>query len=75
MAFLPQFVPAGRDPVRGVALLAAVYLAMGWIWLLVWMSSVRRLSGLVRSATVTRIAEGALCAVFCFFAVRLILSA
>jgi threonine/homoserine/homoserine lactone efflux protein len=36
MAFLPQFVPRGMDPAAGMAILAACYLALGLIWLMVW---------------------------------------
>lgn len=35
LAFLPQFVPAGEPPGRSMALLAAVYLALGSVWLIV----------------------------------------
>ncbi|MEU5219196.1 LysE family translocator [Streptomyces sp. NPDC020807] len=35
LAFLPQFVPAGEPPGRSMAILAAVYLAIGALWLIV----------------------------------------
>lgn len=36
LAYLPQFVPAGTPPSRAMAWLAAAYLTMGMIWLVVW---------------------------------------
>jgi threonine/homoserine/homoserine lactone efflux protein len=73
MAFLPQFVPAGVDPASGIARLAAIYLAMGLLWLLVWTNLVHRLSRFVRVPTTSRIADGVIAVVFGFFAARLIL--
>ncbi|MFC8454760.1 LysE family translocator [Kitasatospora sp. NPDC057223] len=43
LAFLPQFVPAGAAPGPAMALLAAVYLSMGALWLLVLTESAHRL--------------------------------
>ncbi len=72
MAFLPQFVPRGVAMGGGVALLAAVYLGMGWVWLLIWMTVVQRLARFVHTPTVARIANGTTAVVFTFFALRLI---
>jgi threonine/homoserine/homoserine lactone efflux protein len=73
IAFLPQFVPRGVALGGGVALLAAVYLGMGLLWLLVWITLVHRLAGFVHTPTVSRIAGGMTAVVFTFFAVRLLI--
>ncbi|WP_139140486.1 LysE family translocator [Streptomyces thermolilacinus] len=73
MAFLPQFVPPGVDPATGVAVLAVCYLAMGLIWLFVWMRLVHRLARYMHSARMIRITNGLTAAVFGVFAVRLAL--
>ncbi|MFC4584819.1 LysE family translocator [Sphaerisporangium corydalis] len=75
MAFLPQFVPPGVEPARGVALLAAVYLGLVLLWLLTWMTVVGRLAKFVHTPAVTRVTCGLTAAVFTFFAVRLALGA
>ncbi len=71
MAFLPQFVPYGMDPVRGLVLLAVVYLGMGLLWLLIWMTMVGRLARFVHAPAASRITDGLIAVVFTFFAVRL----
>lgn len=54
VAFLPQFVPPGSPTTSTLAVLATVYLAMGAIWLCVWVELNYRLrrrtpaTGLVR---------------------------
>jgi threonine/homoserine/homoserine lactone efflux protein len=73
LAFLPQFVPPGVALGGGVALLAAVYLAMVLLWLSVWMTLIHRLARFVHTPTVTRIAAGATSVIFTFFALRLLL--
>lgn len=73
MAFLPQFVPPGVEPVRGVALLAAVYLGLVLVWLLTWMTVVDRLARFVHTRAASRVTDGLTAAVFTFFAVRLAL--
>ncbi|MFJ6480788.1 MULTISPECIES: LysE family translocator [unclassified Streptomyces] len=73
MAFLPQFVPAGTAPEIGVPLLAACYLALGLLWLLIWMRLVHRLAPHLRSPRVLRITDGLTAVVFGLFAVRLAL--
>ncbi|MEU9885965.1 LysE family translocator [Sphaerisporangium sp. NPDC051011] len=71
MAFLPQFVPPGVDPVRGVPVLGAVYLALGLLWLLTWTALVDRLARRAHTPAVARAADGLTAAVLAFFAVRL----
>lgn len=71
MAFLPQFVPPGADPVRGVAVLAAVYLSLVLLWLLTWMSLIDRLARHVHTPSASRVADGFTAALFTFFAVGL----
>lgn len=73
LAFLPQFVPPGVSPGFGVALLAAVYLGMGLLWLLIWMSLIHRLARYVHTPTAARIASALTAVVFTFFAARLFL--
>jgi len=73
MAFLPQFVPAGVPPVLGVTVLACCYLALGLVWLLVWIRLVHRLAGYLHSASALRLTDGLTAAVFTVFAVRLAL--
>ena len=73
MAFLPQFVPPGVDPVRGVALLATVYLGLGLLWLLIWMTMIDRFTRRVQTPAASRIADGCAATVFTVFAVRLCL--
>lgn len=73
MAFLPQFVPAGADPVVGVARLATVYLAMGLVWLLVWINLTSLFGRYLYAPTTARVANWIIAAVFSMFALRLIL--
>ncbi|MGC5344785.1 LysE family translocator [Streptomyces sp. DT171] len=73
MAFLPQFVPPGTAPEDGVPLLAACYLTLVLVWLLIWMRLVHRLARHLRSARVLRVIDGLAAAVFGVFAVRLAL--
>jgi threonine/homoserine/homoserine lactone efflux protein len=71
LAFLPQFVPPGVSPGGGLALLATVYLAMGLLWLLVWMTLIKRLAGHVHTPTAARITNALTAVVLTFFAVWL----
>lgn len=73
MAFLPQFVPPGAEPTTAVAVLAAVYLGLGLLWLLVWMNAVSRVATLVPGPTVARIADLLTGVVFTYFGLRLFL--
>ncbi|MDT3726314.1 LysE family translocator [Streptomyces sp. DSM 41972] len=73
MAFLPQFVPSGMDPTVGVVVLACCYLALGLVWLLVWMRLVHRLSRHLNSPSAQRLTNGLTAAVFGVFALRLAL--
>ncbi|TDD95308.1 LysE family translocator [Actinomadura rubrisoli] len=73
MAFLPQFVPPGVDPVAGVAFLAACYLTLGLLWLATWILLVGRLAPFLRSARAMRLVHGTTALVFGAFALRLVL--
>lgn len=73
MAFLPQFVPVDMAPGPAFTLLATVYLGMGLLWLLVWITVVHRVSRYVLVPRVLRLADFLIATVFIGFAVRLLL--
>ncbi|MFB7514495.1 LysE family translocator [Streptomyces sp. NPDC056144] len=79
LAFLPQFVPAGEPPGRSMAVLAAVYLTIGALWLVVLTEAMVRIgTALDRRhpsgrTSVTRWVELGLGLVFIGFGVRLAL--
>jgi threonine/homoserine/homoserine lactone efflux protein len=73
MAFLPQFVPPEVEPMSGVAQLAAVYLGLGLLWLLAWMTLIHRVTRFVHIPTASRVTNGLTAVVFTFFALRLFL--
>lgn len=72
VAFLPQFVPAGAPLLQTVAALAAVYLCLGFSWLLIWINFMHRLNSSVFSPRFQKLAEFCTGVVFCVFAVGLI---
>ncbi|GAA0619918.1 LysE family translocator [Kutzneria viridogrisea] len=74
VAFLPQFVPTGPGATSAVVLLAAVYLAMGLAWLVIWIQLAHWLSRYLVVPSVTRAAEVLLGLVFLGFGVRLLVS-
>ncbi|SER08790.1 LysE family translocator [Actinokineospora terrae] len=74
MAFLPQFIPAGSDPIAGLTPLAVVYLGLVMLWLLVWITLVRRLSALLHTPLALRVTDGVVAVVFTVFAVRTLLT-
>lgn len=73
MAFLPQFVPTDVAPAPAFTLLAAVYLGMGLLWLLVWITIVHQVSRHVFVPRVIRPANFLTGVVFVCFAIRLML--
>ncbi|MCS0636912.1 LysE family translocator [Streptomyces sp. LP05-1] len=75
MAFLPQFVPRGVAPEIGVPVLAVCYLALGLLWLLVWIRAVHRLLRYVRSPRMLAIFDGLTALIFGAFSMRLALGA
>ncbi|AUG77900.1 Putative membrane protein [Kitasatospora sp. MMS16-BH015] len=55
LAFLPQFIPPGQPPVRSLAVLCAVYLTLGTLWLVALTEATTRLATLLeRRAPATR---------------------
>ncbi|MFC0861743.1 LysE family translocator [Sphaerimonospora cavernae] len=78
LAFLPQFVPAGEPPGRSMALLAAVYLALGALWLTILTELLVRLRQLTDrrrpsgGQQLLRWVDAGLGLVFVGFAVRLV---
>ncbi|MFE0699533.1 LysE family translocator [Streptomyces sp. NPDC058872] len=79
LAFLPQFVPAGRPPGPSMAVLATVYLAIGALWLLVLTEVTVRIGAWAARRTVggrhalLRWVDVVLGVVFIGFGVRLVL--
>jgi threonine/homoserine/homoserine lactone efflux protein len=53
-AYLPQFVPTGASPASSIPVLAAVYLGMGALWLIVWILLIHRLSRVLLGPRVVR---------------------
>jgi threonine/homoserine/homoserine lactone efflux protein len=56
-------------------LLSVVYLGMGLLWLLIWMTLVGRLARYMHAPVASRVTDGLIAVVFTFFAVRLSLGA
>ncbi len=74
VAFLPQFVPAGQEPLPAFALLAGTYLALVALWLSVWTLTARRIRPLLLAARTRRVVDVVLGLVFVSFALRLAVS-
>lgn len=76
LAFLPQFVPAGESPIRSMAVLAAVYLAIAAAWLVILTELLVRLGRLADrrgpASRAPRWVDAALGLVFVGFAVRMV---
>lgn len=73
MAFLPQFVPVDTAPAPAFTLLAAVYLGLGLLWLLIWITVVHRVSRHVFAPRVIRLTNLLTGVVFACFAIQLML--
>ncbi|WP_232534231.1 LysE family translocator [Plantactinospora sp. KBS50] len=75
MAFLPQFVPASAPPVAGVTVLAAAYLSMGFLWLMIWTRLSRTVATrYLNSRRASRVAQAGTAVVLAFFASRMALT-
>jgi threonine/homoserine/homoserine lactone efflux protein len=75
MALLAQFVPHGARPVPALLVLGGVYLSMGLVWLLIWITVAHELRRkTLLSANVTRVAEFLLSFVFAYFGIRLLVT-
>ncbi|GAA2974118.1 LysE family translocator [Actinokineospora diospyrosa] len=74
LAFLPQFIPHDTDPLTGLTPLAAVYLGLVMLWLLVWITLVGKLSPLLRTPLALRLIDTIVALVFTTFAVRTLLT-
>jgi threonine/homoserine/homoserine lactone efflux protein len=71
IALLPQFVPAGSDPLLGGLLLAAVHGALSAVWFLLLISLATALSRWLRRPTTVRVIDGVTGTALVGFGVRL----
>jgi threonine/homoserine/homoserine lactone efflux protein len=71
VALLPQFVPAGSDPLLVGLLLAAVHGALSAVWFLLLISLATALSRWLRRPTTVRVIDGVTGTALVGFGVRL----
>jgi threonine/homoserine/homoserine lactone efflux protein len=75
MALLSQFVPKGASPIPALLVLGGVYLSMGLMWLLTWITVTYELRRhMLLSSSVIRAAEFVLSLVFTYFGIRLLVT-
>jgi threonine/homoserine/homoserine lactone efflux protein len=75
VALLSQFVPEGARPLPALLILGGVYLSMGLVWLLVWITVAYEFRRhMVLSSSVLRGAEFLLCFVFTYFGIKLLVT-
>jgi threonine/homoserine/homoserine lactone efflux protein len=71
VALLPQFIPAGSNPLRYGVLLATVHVALGVAWSTVLVTAARRLRTLLRRPRARRVLDRITGLVIVGFGVRL----